>query len=160
MKYSLLRIQLWPLIARVTTHFIKTSSNGNIFCVTGTSCGEFTGPGEFPAQRLVTRSFDVFFDLRLNKWLRKQPLGWWFETPSWPLWRHCNVKPNCRRMFLLERGIGSAGVNQDEKLHAVVLNQKHVLYHQTNSFHISQNTRKYISNTIAIHFCSNIRMTL
>ena len=27
-------------------------------------------PGEFPAQRPVTRSFDVFFDLRLNKLLR------------------------------------------------------------------------------------------
>ena len=25
--------------------------------------------GEFPAQRPVTRSFGVFFDLRLNKWL-------------------------------------------------------------------------------------------
>ena len=24
-------------------------------------------PGEFPAQRSVTRSFEVFFDLRLNK---------------------------------------------------------------------------------------------
>ena len=24
-------------------------------------------PGEFPTQRPVTRSFDVFFDLRLNK---------------------------------------------------------------------------------------------
>ena len=24
-------------------------------------------PGEFPSQRPVTRSFDVFFDLRLNK---------------------------------------------------------------------------------------------
>ena len=30
-------------------------------------------PGEFPAQRPVTRSFDVFFDLRLNKRLSKQP---------------------------------------------------------------------------------------
>ena len=30
-------------------------------------CGEFTSPGEFPTQRPVTRSFDVFFDLRLNK---------------------------------------------------------------------------------------------
>ena len=46
-----------------------TSSNGNIFRVTGPLCGEFTGPGEFPIQRPVTRSFDVFFDLRLNKWL-------------------------------------------------------------------------------------------
>ena len=27
---------------------------------------------EFPAQRLVTRSIDVFFDLRLNKRLGKQ----------------------------------------------------------------------------------------
>ena len=46
--------------------------------------------GEFPAQRPVTRSFDVFFDLRLNKRLSKQWWGWWFETPSRPLWRHCN----------------------------------------------------------------------
>ena len=47
--------------------------------------------GEFPAQRPVTRGFDVFFDLRPNKRLSKQWWGWWFETPSSPLWRHCNV---------------------------------------------------------------------
>ena len=46
--------------------------------------------GEFPAQRPVTRSFDVFFDMCLNKQLSKQSWGWWFETPSRPLWRHCN----------------------------------------------------------------------
>ena len=47
---------------------MMTSSNGNIFRVTGPLCGEFTGPGEFPTQRPVTRSFDVcFFYLRLNK---------------------------------------------------------------------------------------------
>ena len=38
----------------------------------------------------MTRSFDVFFDLRLNKRLSKQPWGWWFETPAWSLWRHRN----------------------------------------------------------------------
>ena len=38
----------------------------------------------------MTRSFDVFFDLRLNKGLSKQSWGWWFETPSGSLWRHCN----------------------------------------------------------------------
>ena len=38
--------------------------------------------GEFPAQRPVTRSFDVFFDLRLNKQLSKQSWGWWFDLPS------------------------------------------------------------------------------
>ena len=69
---------------------MMTSSNGNIFRVTGPLCGDFTGPGEFPAQRPVTRIFDVFFDLRPNKRLSKQPLGWWFETPSWSLWRHSN----------------------------------------------------------------------
>ena len=69
---------------------IMTSSNGNIFRVTGHLSGEFTGPGEFPTQRPVTWSFDVFFDLRLNKRLSKQPWGWWFETPSWSLWCHCN----------------------------------------------------------------------
>ena len=47
--------------------------------------------GEFAAQRPVTRSFDVFFDLRLNKRLSKQSWGWWFETLSRPLWRHRNV---------------------------------------------------------------------
>ena len=68
-----------------------TSSNGSIFRVTGPLCGEFTGPGEFPTQRPVRRSFDAFFDLRLNKRLSKQPWGWWFKTPSCSLWRQCNV---------------------------------------------------------------------
>ena len=45
---------------------------------------------EFPSQRPVTRSFDVFFDLPLNKRLRKQSWVWWFETPSCSLWRHYN----------------------------------------------------------------------
>ena len=48
--------------------------------------------GEFPSQRPVTRSFDVFFDLCLNNRLSKQWWGWWFETPSQTLWRHCNVR--------------------------------------------------------------------
>ena len=48
--------------------------------------------GEFPAQRPATRSFDVFFDLRLNKRLSKQSWGWWSNTPSRRLWRHCSAK--------------------------------------------------------------------
>ena len=47
--------------------------------------------GEFPAQRPVTRSFDVFFDERLIKRLSKHSRGLWFETLSHPLWRHRNV---------------------------------------------------------------------
>ena len=69
---------------------MMTSSNGNIFSVTGPLCGVFTGPGEFPAQRPVTRNFDVLFDLHLNKWLSKQPWACWFEMPSWSLCRQCN----------------------------------------------------------------------
>ena len=57
---------------------MMTSSNGNIFRVTGHLCGEFTGP------RWIPQSFDVFFDLRPNKSLSKQWWGWWFETQSCP----------------------------------------------------------------------------
>ena len=46
--------------------------------------------GEFPTQWLVTRNFDVFFDLCPNKRLSKQSRRRWFETSSWSLWRHCN----------------------------------------------------------------------
>ena len=47
--------------------------------------------GEFPTQRSVTRSFAIFFDLRLNKQLTKQSWSWWFETLSCPLRRQCNA---------------------------------------------------------------------
>ena len=47
--------------------------------------------GEFLTQRPVTRRFDVFFDLHLNKRLSKHSWGWWFGTPSRPLWHHRNV---------------------------------------------------------------------
>ena len=64
-------------------------------------------PGEFPTQRPVTRSFDVFFDLRLNKWLSKQSWGWWFETLSGPLWRQCNdcqpIKRHVRKFSVSNR---------------------------------------------------------
>ena len=68
-----------------TSVCMMTSSSVNIFRVTGHLCGEFTGHRWIPWKKSVTRSFDVFFDLRLNKWLSKQ----WCETPSHPLWRHC-----------------------------------------------------------------------
>ena len=68
--------------------YMMTSSNGNIFRVTGNLCGKF--PGELPAQRPVTRSFDAFYDLRVNKRLSKQSWDWWFETLSRSFWRHCN----------------------------------------------------------------------
>ena len=74
-----------------------TSSNGNISALLTLCAGNSPVIGEFPAQRPVTRSFDVFFDLRLNKRLSKQCWGWWFETSSRPLWRHCNATDTCKR---------------------------------------------------------------
>ena len=61
--------------------FMMTSSNGNMFRVTGFCSGNSPvtagSPvtGEFLSHRPVTRSFDVFFDLRLNKRLSKQDAG-------------------------------------------------------------------------------------
>ena len=49
--------------------------------------------GESPSHSSVTRSFDVFFDLRLNKQLSKQSRRLCLEMPSRSLWRHCNVRP-------------------------------------------------------------------
>ena len=61
------------------------------FALLAICAGNSPVPGEFPAQRPLTRSFDVFFDQRLDKRLSKQSWGWWFETLSLPLWRHRNT---------------------------------------------------------------------
>ena len=48
--------------------------------------------GGFNAQRASNAElWCLFFNLRLNKRLSKQSWGWWFESPSRPLWRHCYV---------------------------------------------------------------------
>ena len=69
---------------------MMTSSNGNISALLALCAGNSPVTGEFPSQRPVTRSFDVFFDLRLNKQFSKQRWRSWFATPSCSLWRHCN----------------------------------------------------------------------
>ena len=70
--------------------YFKRSSNGSIFRVTGLLCGEFTGHRWIPRTKASDAELWCFLDLRLNKRLSKQWWGWWFETPSRPLWRHCN----------------------------------------------------------------------
>ena len=74
---------------------MMTSWNGNIFGITGPFCvGNSLVTSEFPSQRPVTQSFDIFFEKmaeQMNKWLSKQSKRWWFEMPSHSLWRHCNV---------------------------------------------------------------------
>ena len=63
------------VIAQCYKNAMMTSSNGNIFRVIGHLCGEFIGHRLIPRTRPVTRSFDVFFDLRLNNRLSKQSWG-------------------------------------------------------------------------------------
>ena len=74
-------------------HQIETFSALLVICA-----GNSPVPVEIPTQRPVTRSFDVYFDLRPNKRLSKELWGWWFETQSRPLWRHRNGSDcKCRR---------------------------------------------------------------
>ena len=67
---------------------MMTSSNGRIFRVTGPLWGESIGHRWIPHTK--ASDADVYFDLRLNKQLRKQSRRRWFETESRSLWRYCN----------------------------------------------------------------------
>ena len=71
------------------------------FRVTGLCEGNSPVTGEFPSQRPVTRSFDVFFDLRLNRRLSKPTRRRWFETLSRSLRRHSNVWMNLYSVSLI-----------------------------------------------------------
>ena len=82
---------VYKLSAVGVMYSMMTSSNGNIFPVTGHLCGEFTGPRWFLRTKASDAEFDVFFDLRLNERWSKQSWGWWFETLLCPLWRHRNA---------------------------------------------------------------------
>ena len=79
---------LWPHSCDAI-RIMMTSSKEKKSALLALCAGKSPVTGEFPSQRPVTRSFDVSFDLRLNKRLSKQSWGW-FESPSRPLWRHCN----------------------------------------------------------------------
>ena len=85
--------------------------------------------GEFPSQRPVTRSFDVFFHLCLNKRLSKLWWGWWFGMLSGPLWRNRNGL-----MWILSiSAVDIALINQNAELR---------LYGQIKAFYISIYTYK------------------
>ena len=65
---------------------MMTSSNGNIFGVTGLLCGEFTGHRWIP----LTMASDA--ELWYFLWSApERSRHRWFETPSRSLWRYCNA---------------------------------------------------------------------
>ena len=86
---------------------MMTSSNGNIFRVTGPLCGEFTG---YPVTGYPHKGQwhgALMFPL-ICAWMSKQSWGWWFEMPSRSLWRQCNAMSTycvrmcvCASLFLL-----------------------------------------------------------
>ena len=84
------------------------------------SAGNSPVPDEFPAQRPVTRSFGVFFDLHPNKRLSKQWWGWWFETTPCPLRRHRNG-----------RSLLSCGIADDINIPLVLLAKSWLKSHIT-----------------------------
>ena len=90
--HTVIQNSLWGqnMIEYVISKIMMTSSNGNIFCVTGHLCGEFTGPRLIPHTKASDTELWCFFDLRLNKWLSKQSWGWWLEMLSRPLQCHRN----------------------------------------------------------------------
>ena len=105
-------------------HQMETFSALLAICV-----GNSPVPGEFPTQRPVTRSFDVFFDLHLNKRLSKQPWGWWFETLSCPLWPHRNEVI----IVLLKSGLMVEGDG-----HVCIICCQNICSHHVGSFKIKK----------------------
>ena len=79
---------------------MMTSSNGNIFRVTGPLWGKFTGRRVLPHTKASDAELWGFFNLRLNKRFSKRSWGWWFETQSRSLWRYYNAK-RCIKITLL-----------------------------------------------------------
>ena len=61
---------------QIMLHWSWWPPNGTIFRVTGYLCGNSPVTGEFSAKKPVTRGFDAFFDLRLNKrWVNNREAG-------------------------------------------------------------------------------------
>ena len=88
--------------------------------------------GEFPSQRQVTRHFDIFFGPRLNKRLSKQRWGWWFKTPSCPLWHHCNDA--CQATLVTKIARSLAVMVSGERQRASQVLYREILYIEIRSW--------------------------
>ena len=97
--------QCWLIISKMPLHrkcsrylylmciwkFMMTSSNGNIFRVTGHLSEEFTSLRWIPCTKASDAELWCFLDLHPNKLLSIQLWGLWFDMPSHPLWCHRNL---------------------------------------------------------------------
>ena len=92
---------IFPRLQSVNWIYSAESRNGpyiwwrhqkeNISALLAPCEGNPSVTSEFLSQRPVTRNFEVFFGLRLNKRFSKQSRRRRFETPSRLLRRHCNA---------------------------------------------------------------------
>ena len=104
-RYDLKNMPPWPWTTAYISHSqfliflsqctLMTSSIGTFSALLVICAGNCLVTDNFPAQRPVTRSFDVFFDVRLNDRLIEQSWGRWFEMPSRLSWGHCNARMWC-----------------------------------------------------------------
>ena len=118
------------------------------------SAGNSPVPGEFPSQRQVTHSFDISFDLRLNTRLYKQSWGWWFETPSSPLWRYRNEHPWFFIHVMQKFGwVTQAKNRRISRISSTMLNSLKEL--EIHGYYLEcETTTKYLSTAIMIHWHS------
>ena len=106
-------VRLPYLISPTDFNKMMTSSNGN-FSPLLAFCGEFTGDRWIPSTKTSDAEFWRFFDLRLDKRLSKQSWDWWFETPSFSLWRHYNES---RSTQLGSNDLGRAAIAKRDTVH-------------------------------------------
>ena len=91
---------VWVFHVRVEVHIMnngeyisamRTSSNGNIFRITGLFVmGIHRSPVNSPHKGQWRRALMLSLICALNRRLYKQSWDWLFETPSCTLWRQCN----------------------------------------------------------------------
>ena len=88
--------------------------------------------GWFPSQKPGTRNFDVFFDLRMNKWLNKQSRHRWLETPMRSLRRLCSVyQPAIHSHVVIMNRTYIFGCYQQFHHRHIILCHIHVLVYHT-----------------------------
>ena len=155
---------LWYDSANAWTHYglgtwmnwiivgsMMTSSNGNIFRVTGHLCGKFTGPRWISRTKASDAELWCSFDMRPNIRLSKQSWGWWFETPPQSLWRHRNVQVfTCRRSapnHYINRNCRIIDCNLGKnwiKTHLFSAPKIHLKYRLQNTGHFVQASSCYV----------------
>ena len=114
--------------------------------------------GEFPSQRPVMRSFDVFFDMHLNHKLGKHSRRCLFEIPSHPLWRHCNGVLEFL-LYALNTWVVVTGDpigHRDDNLRTVIPVTTLTILYRIDIWHFHRQSRGNYAICIALHGNSNV----